>query len=240
MFRPKVSVYLLLSMLVAAASLTACSSPNAQEENIVRQYFRASGLRDNQTLANFAVVSFDPKTEGVVTNFEVTSVSEERSEPLRVIEMSKAFAEAESANKAFNEKKKTYQDANFEAINRVIKAQGSGAKLSGRDGQVQAEWEKWQAETGAEAKKLSAARAALADARPVADLSLTTGNAAPPAIDEMNGVLVSRDVNIAATVRGVDNATSQKNYVVTLSRAIIKGSSGDRTGKWIVTNVKPA
>ena len=26
-------------------------------------YFRASGLRDNQTLANFAVVTFDPKTD---------------------------------------------------------------------------------------------------------------------------------------------------------------------------------
>ncbi len=184
MFRPKASGYLLLSMLVAAAASTACSSPNAQEENIVRQYFRASGLRDNQTLANFAVVSFDPKTEGAVTDFDVTSVSEERSEPLRIIELQKAFSEAESANKAFNEKKKTYQDANIEAINRVIKAQASGAKLSGRDGQVQAEWEKWQAETGAEAKKLSAAREAFNDSRPVAELSLTTGTAAPPAIED--------------------------------------------------------
>jgi hypothetical protein len=233
-------VYLLVSMLLAAAALTACSSPYAQEENIVRQYFRASGLRDNQTLANFAVVSFDPKSEGVVTDFDVTSVSEERSEPLRVIELSKAFAEAEAANKAFNEKKKTYQDANIEAINRVIKAQASGAKLSGRDGQVQAEWEKWQAETSAEAKKLSAAREAFADSRPVAELSLTTGNAAPPAIAEMNGTMSSKDVTVAATVRGPDGATSQKNFVVTLSRAVVKGASGDRTGKWIVTNVKPA
>jgi hypothetical protein len=227
-------------MLVAAAASTACSSPNAQEENIVRQYFRASGLRDNQTLANFAVVSFDPKTEGVVTDFEVTSVSEERSEPLRIIELQKAFAEAESANKAFNEKKKTYQDANIEAINRVLKAQASGGKLSGRDGQVQAEWEKWQAETSAEAKKLSAAREAFNDSRPVADLSLTTGNAAPPAIEDMNGVLNSKDVAIAATVRGPDGTTSPKNYVVTLARAVVKGASGDRTGKWIVTSVKPA
>ena len=176
----------------------------------------------------------------MVTDFDVTSVSEPRSEPLKVIELSKAFAEAEAANKAFNEKKKTYQDANIEALNRVIKAQGT-APLSGRDGQVQAEWEKWQAETGAEAKKLSAARAAFSESRPVANLSLTTGNAAPPAaIEEMNGNLVSRDVNVAATVRGPDSATSQKNYVVTLSRAVIKGKNGDRTGKWIVTNVKPA
>ena len=59
-------------MVVAAVAVSGCSSPNAQEENLVRQYFRASSLRDNQTLANFAVVSFDPKSEGVVTDFEVT------------------------------------------------------------------------------------------------------------------------------------------------------------------------
>ena len=64
MFRPKASVYLLASMVLAVAALSACSSANASEENLVRQFFRASGLRDNQTLANFATVSFDPKTEG--------------------------------------------------------------------------------------------------------------------------------------------------------------------------------
>jgi len=89
MFRPKASVLFVLPVLVAVVALSGCSSPNAQEENIVKQYFRASGLRDNQTLANFALVSFDPKVEGTVTDFDVTAVSPERSEPLRVIELSK-------------------------------------------------------------------------------------------------------------------------------------------------------
>ena len=38
--------------------------PQRLKRTWCEQYFRASGLRDNQTLANFAVVSFDPKTEG--------------------------------------------------------------------------------------------------------------------------------------------------------------------------------
>ncbi len=240
MFRPKASVYLLASMMVAATALSACSSPNAQEENIVRQFFRASGLRDNQTLANFAIVNFDPKTEGTVTDFDITSVSPERREPLQVIALSKALSEAEAANKEFTERKKTYQDANMEAIDRVLKAQGSGRKLSGKDGQIQAEWEKWQADTGAEAKKVSAARTALADARPVAELSLTQGNGDTPPIEEMNGELVSKDISVAATVRGPDGATTQKNYMVTVQRAVVKGKTGDRNGKWIITSVKPA
>jgi uncharacterized protein YyaL (SSP411 family) len=240
MFRPKASVYLLASMVAAAAALSACSSPTAQEENIVRQFFRASGLRDNQTLANFAVVSFEPKTEGTVTDFDVTAVSAERTEPIQVIELSKALSEAEAANKVFTEKKKTYQDANMEAIDRVLTAQKTGRKLSGKDGQIQAEWEKWQAETSAEAKKVSAARTALADARPIAELSLTQGNGDTPPIEEMNGNLVSKDISVTATVRAPDGTTSQKNFLVTVTRAVVKGPNGDRNGKWIITSVKPA
>ncbi len=90
MFRPKVkSVYMLAPMFVAVAILaSACSS--APEENLVRQFFRASSLRDNQTLANFAIVSFDAKNDGTVAAFKIVSVSPERVEPLKVQELAKA------------------------------------------------------------------------------------------------------------------------------------------------------
>ena len=241
MFRPKASVYVLASMVLMAAALSACSSANAAEENLVRQFFRASGLRDNMTLANFAVVAFDPKTEGTVTDFEVTAVSPEKTEPLRVIELSKALTEAEAANKTFNEKKKVYQDANMEAIDRVLKAESAGRKLTGKDAQIQAEWVKWRDDTGAEAKKVSSARTALSNARPLAELSLMpNAGAATPAVEEMDGTMVSKDITIAATVRGADGATSQKNYVVTAMRAVVKGKEGERQGRRIITGIKPA
>lgn len=241
MFRPKTSVYLLAAMVLAAAALSACSSPNAAEENLVRQFFRASGLRDSQTLSNFATVSFEPKTEGTVTDFEVTAVSPERSEPLRVIEMNKALQEAEAANKAFNEKKKVYQDANAEAIDRVLKAESAGRKLSGRDAQVQAEWTKWRDESSAEAKKVSAAKMALSDARPIAELSLMANAGSPtPTVEELDGTLVSKDITIRAQVRDPAGATSEKTYVMTVQRAVVKSDKGERTGKWIITGLKPA
>ncbi|HTG88933.1 MAG TPA: hypothetical protein VL914_02025 [Vicinamibacterales bacterium] len=241
MFRPKASVYVLASMVLMAAALSACSSANANEENLVRQFFRASSLRDNMTLANFAVVAFDPKAEGTVNDFDVTAVSPEKTEPLRVIELSKALTEAEAANKAFNEKKKTYQDANMEAIDRVLKAESAGRKLSGKDAQIQAEWTKWRDDTGAEAKKVSSARAELSNARPLAELSLMpNAGAATPTIEEMDGTMVSKDITIAATVKAPDGGTSKKNYVVTAQRAIVKGKEGDRQGRWIITGIKPA
>lgn len=242
MLRPKTSVYLLASMVLAVAALSACSSPHASEENLVRQFFRASGLRDTQTLSNFATVSFDPKEEGTVSDFEVAAVSEERTEPLRVIELNQALIEAEAANKAFNEKKKMYQDANAEAIERVLKAESAGRKLTGRDAQVQAEWTKWRDESSAEAKKVSAARMALSDARPIAELSLMPNSGAPtPTVEELDGTLVTKDISIRAQVRGPDGgATTEKNYVMTAQRAVVKGEKGERTGKWIITGLKPA
>ena len=48
---------------------------------LLQQFFRASGMRDDGTLANFAAVSFDPKTEGTVTAFTITSVSDVKTEP---------------------------------------------------------------------------------------------------------------------------------------------------------------
>jgi hypothetical protein len=234
-------VYLLAPMVLAVAVLSACSSPNASEENLVRQFFRASGLRDSQTLSNFATVSFEPRTEGTVTDFEVTAVSPERSEPLRVIELNQAVTEAEAANKAFNDKKQTYQDANNEAIDRVLKAESSGGKVTGRDAQVQAEWTKWRDESSAEAKKVSDARAALSSARPVAELSLMANSGSPtPTVEELNGTLVSKDISVTAQVRGADGTTSEKNYVMTAQRAVVKSDKGERQGKWIVTAVKPA
>jgi hypothetical protein len=240
MFRPKVkSVYMLAPMFVAVAILaSACSS--APEENLVRQFFRASSLRDNQTLANFAIVSFDAKNDGTVASFKIVSVSPERVEPLKVQELAKTVEEAEAANKTFSDSKKAYQDKNGEAIERVLKAQSSGKKLSGGDGKVQAEWEKWQADTAAEAKKVSAARTALADARPVAELSLAPGNGATPEISEMNGNMVTKDITIDATVKAPDGSTSQKQLMMTVQRAVVKTATGERNGKWIITSIKPA
>jgi len=228
-------------MVLMAAAFSACSSPNAAEENLVRQFFRASGLRDNMTLANFATVAFDPKAEGTVADFEVTAVSPEKTEPLRVIELNKALTDAEAANKAFNEKKKTYQDANMEAIDRVLKAESANRKLAGKDAQIQAEWTKWRDETGAEAKKVSAARTALSNARPIAELSLMpNAGAATPAIEEMDGTISTKEITVAATVRDAAGATSQKNYVLTAQRATVKGKEGERQGRWIITGIKPA
>jgi len=83
MFRPKMTVYLLAPILVAVAILTGACGASHPEQQPLQQFFRASGLRDDGTLANFAAVSFDPATDGTVTAFTITSVSEPKVTPMK-------------------------------------------------------------------------------------------------------------------------------------------------------------
>lgn len=234
MCRPRVRNATLLAMLATVAVVTAaCSSP--PEQPLLRQYFRSSQLNDNSSLSNIALVVLDPKRDGVVTSFEITSVSEERSEPLMVKDLAKAAADAEAADAEFSKRKKDYQDQNLDAIDRVLKAESANRKLAGRDAQVQAEWTKWRNETAESAKKVSEARNLLAESRPLAELS-TARMPKPPDLTKVDAEVITKDVMINANVRAPDGSTSEKPMVVTLKRVRI----GDMAGIWIFTSVKPA
>jgi hypothetical protein len=240
MFRPRATAYFLAPMLLAGAVLMGACGASHPEQQPLQQFFRASGMRDDQTLANFAVVTFDPKTEGQVTGFNIVSVSEPTQTPLKIKELNKGVEDAVAADKEFNDRKKAYQDGHVEALKRVLDSERTNKKLSGADSGVQAEWTKWRDESGASAKKVSEARSQLSDARPIAELSLSTPNGPTPDLTNADGQLESKDVAIDATVKAPDGTTSPKKLVVTLQRAVLKTAQGDKNGKWVVTSVKPA
>ena len=99
-------------MIVAVAALSACSSQHAQKRIWCGSIFARRGsatIRRSQTSPS----SVSIEGRGTVSDFEVTTVTPERTEPLQIIALSKTLAEAEAANKAFTERKKTYQDANW-------------------------------------------------------------------------------------------------------------------------------
>ena len=102
----------------------------------------------------------------------MVNVSEVQTRPLRVKEYSKEHDEARVADEDFTKRKKAYQDANIEAIDRVLKAERANGKLAGRDAEVQAAWAKWREETQQHAKRISDARTKLSAERGVAELSL--------------------------------------------------------------------
>jgi hypothetical protein len=240
MFRSKFMVCLLAPMLVAAAILSTGCGASHPEQQQLQQFFRASGLRDDQTLANFAVVSFDPKTEGQVMGFTIVSVSDTKAEPLKIKDLNKAVEDAQAADREFNDRKKEYQDSHVDALKRVLAAETANKKPSGPDAAVQAQWTKWRDDSGESSKKVSEARSALSAARPVAELSLSTPNGPAPDLTAVDGQLETKEVTLDATVKAPDGSTSHKNLIVTMQRAAIKTPKGDKSGKWIFTAVKPA
>jgi hypothetical protein len=239
MFRPKMTAYILAPMLVMVAALSGACGASHPEQQQLQQFFRASGMRDDQTLSNFAAVSFDPKTDGQVTSFTIETVSEPRVEPMKFMELSKALADAEAADKEFSDRKKAYQDSHAEALKRVLAAEAGGKqKLSGADAAVQAEWTKWREDSNSSVKKVSDARSAIQNATPIAEMSLGNPTGPTPDLTKAQGQMETKDVTINATVKAPDGSTSQKKLIVTMQRAVTKNP--DKSGKWIFTAIKPA
>lgn len=234
MHRPRFLWSLLLVPTLIALTLTTIACGGFPEDQAVRQFFQASKMRDNMTLVNIATVKFDPQTDGAVDSFKTVAVTPEQAKPLEIKKLAQALQEAQAADQEFSKKKKEYQDANIEAIDRILKAESKGGKVTGKDAAVQAEWNKWRQETAESAKKVSEARTALNAEREVAQLSLPDRD-----VTSFDGTQFTKEVTVEAKVRS-GGAVTTKKMVLIFQRAVLKGENGqDITGRWMITKLTP-
>ncbi len=239
MSRSTVRALVLYLPIVGLALLAAaCSSPGP-EQQILTNFFRASRVRDNATLANMAAVSLDPRTEGSVQEFEITGVGEEQRRQLQIKQLMDEEAEARQADAEFAKKKRVYQDANIEAIERVVKAERANQPVRGSDAEVQAAWTKWRDEQSQYQKRVSEARSKASAERGIAVSSLTAPGDADRDVTGMDVELVTKQVNVNAQLRDPNGQTSPKSMVFTIQRAIGRGADGQtREGRWIITAIQ--
>jgi len=225
-----------LAFTLAAATLIGCSS--TPEQPLLQQFFTSSRLRDNTTLAGFAAASFEPGTDGIITTFTITNVTSEQRKPLALKSLAKAAEDAKAADAEFTKRKDAYQTENLDAIKRVIAAERAKGKIPPKDAAVQAVWGKFLEEGVGVARKVSDTKRKLASETVVVDMSINNG---PTHVDvaKYDGELVTKEVSVAAPVKLPSGQTAQKNYIVTMQRAVL---SGDReiTGRWIITGIKDA
>jgi hypothetical protein len=249
-----------LLVLAALGPLSGCSG--SSEQLVVGQFFTASRLRDNTSLDNIATVMFDPRTHGTVAAFSIVNISPERQTPLPLKALAQAQEDAKAEEAAFSKRKDEYQNANLEAIERVIHAEregGQGAGTAGtagsagsagsdvksvknvknpKDAEVQTAWTKWREESSAMSKKVADTRRALKSQTALADTSINGGRTAID-VTRSDGTLVTKDVTVSAPVRLPDGSTAQKTLVITLQRAILNGDK-PVVGRWVVTGFKDA
>jgi hypothetical protein len=238
----KVGAITLVTLFGGLALMTAaCSMGRSAEEQVLTNFFRASRVRDNATLANISAVSFDARSEGTVQNFDVVNIGEEQRRTLQIKQLADEEEKAKQDDAAFARKKREYQDANLEAIERVVKLERSGGTIRGKDAEVQAAWAKWRDEQSQYQKRLSEARARHANERALAINSLTAPGQPDVNVEGLNVDLVTKQVTINAEVREPNGgATSTKSYVFTLQRAMATGGpDGERDGRWIITSIRP-
>lgn len=84
MRRPRVGYRVLLLAVSFSSPLAVACSSASPEQQVLIDFFRASRLHDNTTLANIATISFDPRTDGSVQKFSIASIGSERRRPLQI------------------------------------------------------------------------------------------------------------------------------------------------------------
>jgi hypothetical protein len=239
MVRPKSSSIALLSLSLLLAT-AACSGSN--EQQLLSNYFRAARMRDNGTLGNIATVSFSPTDDGIVDSFEIVKTGDEQRRPLRLREMAATEQDARKSEEEFSKKKKEYQDANRDAIDRVLEAEREGRKLRGKDLEVQTAWTKWRDDTSTYVKKVGEARRSLAGERVIAELSARDARNQVD-VTQYDGELITKDSVIRAQLRKGDGAPVQQDLNIRTERVVLKNGPESRRevdGRWIITQITPA
>jgi len=222
-----------LLLIPATIILVGCSKP--PEQQFLTQYFRAAKARDNTTVGRMAAVEIDPRTQGSIEDFSITSISEETRTPLTFTPLIEAEAKAKETEQAFLKTKIEYQNANIKAIEEVLKIEqtNSTAKLTPAQEKIKLEWDKWREGISAHAKATASATAAIKSATGLAEASLTQPG--QPALDPktFSGETITKDVVVAATMKTPDGATAQKTLTITIERVAGNG----REGRPIITKI---
>jgi len=221
-------------LLVPATLLViGCSRP--PEQQFLTQFFRAAKARDNTTVGRMSAVEIDPRTQGSVEDFSITSISEETRTPLTFAPLLEAETKARDTEREFLKTKIEYQNANIKAIETVLKAEQGDptVKLTPAQEAVKTEWAKWREGISAHARATASATTAIKQATGLAEASLTQPN--QPALDPktFTGETIKKDVVVAATVKSPDGATAQKTLTVTIERVAGNG----REGRPIITKI---
>jgi hypothetical protein len=216
--------------------LSVAGCGGSAEEPMIRKFFQSSAMGDNLTLANIATVSFDPTKDGRASNVKFVSETEPVTRVLNIKALEEARKQAQDEDAAFSKKMKEYQDKNLEAIERVLKAERTNGKVSGKDAEVQAAWSKWREDQSATVKHVSEARTKLQAERRVADLSVPDHD-----VTAFEATEVTKEVTVTANVTTPNGQKENKTMVLTLQKVTLKDAAGKAIeGRWFITQLKEA
>jgi hypothetical protein len=217
---------------VFAAFLIIQGCTSSPEKTLLKKYFNAVTMNDNDTMSSMALEPLQPE----VASWSIVSIGPEKVEPFNLAELNQAEIEAKKAQDAqigpTIDADAALKDAQYEKD--TSRSAGGKTAAQRKIDELQKAYDLQNGKMQDLKKAYNAAKAAAADLEQMAMFSL--GVREMPTVRELTGQVRSKDVVVAIT----NKAGATKNYKLDMRQFDLKDPSGRRIpSRWVIIRFEP-
>jgi hypothetical protein len=222
---------IVLGVFVAFFVVQGCTS--APEKTLLKKYFNAVTMNDNDTMSSIALEPFQPE----LGSWKVVSIGEEKIEPASLPALNAAEVEAKKAQDAqigpTIDASTLLQDAQYEKD--TSRSAAGKAAAQRKVDELQAKYDVENGKMQEFKRVYNAAKAAAAAEEEMTMFSL--GARELPTVRELVGDVHSKSVEIAVTNR----AGATKNYKLMMKQYLLRDEVNKipHRGRWVIIKFEP-
>lgn len=222
---------IVIGLLVAFFAVTACSPK--PEQGLLKRYFNAVTLNDNDTMSSMALEPFQPE----LGSWSIVKISEEKIAPASLPALNKAEIEAKKLQDAqigpTIDADTALKDAQYEMD--TSRSAGGKAAAKKKVEELQAKYDIENGKMQEFKKAYNAAKAAAAEEEEITMFSLAAREL--PTVRELTGDVHSKDVDVSITTRsGVT-----KTYRLAMRQYLLRDEVNNipHRGQWKIIRFEP-
>ncbi len=217
---------------VFAAFLIIQGCTSAPEQTLLKKYFNAVMMNDNDTMSSMALEPLQPE----LTSWSIVSISPEKIEPFDLPDLNKTEIEAKKAQDAqigpTIDADAALKDAQYEKD--TSRSAAGKAAAQRKIDELQKAYDIQNGKMQEFKKAYNTAKSAAATQEEMAMFSL--GVRELPTIRELTGDIHSKDVVVAITGKG----GVKKTYKLDMRQYVLKDASGRRlSSRWVIIKFEP-
>ena len=222
---------IVLGVFLAFFVIQGCTS--APEKTLLKKYFNAVTMNDNDTMSSMALEPFQPE----LGSWKIVTIGEEKIEPASLPQLNAAEIEAKKAQDAqigpTIDADTAVKDAQFEMD--TTRSASAKAALKRQVAELQAKYDAENAKMQELKRVYNAAKAASATEEEMTMFSL--GARELPVVRELVGDVHSKTVEISVTNR----AGSTRNYRLEMRQYLLRDEANKipHRGRWVIIRFEP-
>jgi len=222
---------IVIGVFVAFFVIQGCSS--APEKTLLKKYFNAVTLNDNDTMSSMALDPFQPE----LGSWSIVNIGPEKVEPASLPALNKAEIEAKKLQDAqigpTIDADTALKDAQYEKD--TSRSAGGKAAAQKKIDELQKLYDVQNGKMQEFKKAYNAAKAAAASEEEMTMFSLGARELAT--VRELTGDVHSKDVEVAITNR----SGATKNYKLTMKQYLLKDEVNNipHRGRWVIIKFQP-